>query len=409
MARRTIVIVGAGQAGGRAAGALRQLGDDSRIVLIGDEPHPPYERPPLSKEVLTLGRDPLQASLFAPAWYAENDVELRLGETVTALDPSTSRVSVGGAVLAFDELVLATGTRARALPGVSPDGQAIFALRTAQDARRLAPALRAGQRVLLLGGGFIGLELASSARRNGCSVTVWEAQSRLLQRSLTAPIAEALLRRHRQAGVDVVCNVTFDGLQRSATGLLATANDGRRCEADVVVVGVGAVPNAELAWHAGLACGEGGPGGGVLVDEHCRSSVANIHAIGDVATSHSAFYGHRLRLESWENAEHQGQAVAHALTGGTLAPLAVPWFWTDQQGDNWQLLGQPAAVDRTLVRGHVDDRSFVALGLAAGRVVSAVMCNQPKARRPLKKLIETAAVVHADRVVDPDIPLESMA
>ena len=400
---RTAVIVGAGQAGGRTAAQLRKQGWQDRILLLGEETDPPYERPPLSKDVLTKGADPLIGRLYEPGWYEANGVELRLACQVTALDLAERRLALAdGGRENWDVLVLATGCRARRLdcPGAELPG--IMTLRTAADARIVTTRLQAGTEVVLVGGGFIGLELAASAVARGCKVTLLEAQPRLLERALPEQIADFLAARHQREGVTIHRGVgvtSFEG-QGRLQGL--RLSDGRRLAADLAIVGVGAQPNVELAQAAGLACDDG-----IRVDSHCHAGGA-VYAVGDCSRFDDAWLGRSLRLESWENAERAPEAAVKAIMSRPESYGGLPWFWSDQYDINLQLLGLKQPVEQELLRGDPETGSFLHVGLVGGSVVTAALVNAGRDRRPLKRIIEGRRAVDPRALADPDTPLKQL-
>jgi 3-phenylpropionate/trans-cinnamate dioxygenase ferredoxin reductase subunit len=402
---RTVTIVGAGQAGARTAAALRKQGWQDRIVLLGEEADPPYERPPLSKEVLAKRADPLVGRIHAAEWYADNGVELRCGARVETVDAAAGRLTLAdGTRVDFDVLVFATGCRARPLdcPGAELDG--VLILRSADDARRLRPRLQPGARVVLVGGGFIGLELAASARTLGCEATVLEAQPQLLERALPERVADYMAARHRREGVDLRLGAGVAAFEGQGGRLTAVRlADGAALPADVAVVGIGALPNVELAQTAGLRCDNG-----ILTDETCRVA-DGVYAVGDCARFRDAWLGQPVRLESWENAELAPQAAAKAILGRPEPYGGVPWFWTDQYDLNLQLLGLKRPVEREVVRGDPQSDSFVLFGLAEGRVATAALVNAGRERRPLKQIVEQRLTVDPDALADPAVPLKQLA
>ncbi len=403
-ARRTAAIVGAGQAGARTAAALRKKGWQDRILLVGDEVELPYERPPLSKEVLSKHADPLTGCLYPAEWYKEQEVELRTGTRVGSLDVRGRRLHLAdGRSEAWDALVLATGARARrlCLPGADLDG--ILTLRTAADARALRAALRPGAQVVLVGGGFIGLELAASAGACGCRVTLLEARSCLLDRALPRRVADYLADRHRAQGIDLRLGVQLEAFEGDTRVRAVRLADGTRLAADLVVVGVGSQPNVELAATAGLPCDDG-----VLAGPGCAVA-PGVHAVGDCARFADAWSGGRVRLESWENAELAPQAAAAAILGDVRPYGGLPWFWTDQYDLNLQLLGTKVPLEREVLRGDPYSGSFCHFGLAAGRIVTAALVNAGRERRPVKRLIEQGVEVDAERLADPHTPLKQLA
>ena len=403
---KDVVIVGAGHAGGRAAGALRKKGFEGRIRLVGDEADPPYERPPLSKEALTEGTDPLINRIGDEAFYRDNEIELILGARAERLDLAERRVIVKGAEapLDYDGLILATGCRARSLPIEGADHERVLRLRSAEDCRRLRPLLTSGARVVLIGGGFIGLEVASSAAKLGCAVTVLEAAPRLLARALTQQVADYLKGVHHAAGVEIVTGAKVAEIRHGAEESEVRLEDGTAYPAEVVIVGVGAALNDTLAVEAGIACDDG-----VLVDSACRAEAEGVYVIGDLARHGNRRLGRRLRLESWENAELQAGVAAAGILGEEAACDAVPWFWTDQHGVNLQLLGAGEDWDEEVLRGAPDDGAFCAFYLRGGRIVMAALANSGRERRPVKQLIEAGVEVDAGILTDGETKLRDLA
>lgn len=319
----TIVIVGAGQAGGWAAHALRAEGHAGRIVLIGREVHPPHERPPLSKAVLSGEAAPHSTQLFKPEALAALDLDWRAGVDATRIDRAGKRLELSdGSCLSYDKLILCTGGQARALVAPGADGVDVRTLRTLDDALALAPRLAPGRRLVVIGGGWIGLEVAATARQRGAEVVVVEAQARLCERSVPGDISEHLLALHRSHGTRMLLGTQVSRLESGAGGTsIVTFADGSRLECDTIVAGVGLVPNDGLAREAGLACD-----GGILVDAACRTSDPDILAAGDVAVSFNPWAGRRLRLESWQNAQEQGRAAARSALGRAVDYKPLPWF-----------------------------------------------------------------------------------
>lgn len=401
----TLVILGAGHAGGRAAAALRKKGYQGRIQLVGDETDPPYERPPLSKEALTEGADPLINRINDEAFYRDNAIELLLGKAAESLDLSQRRVTLnGGTALPYDRLIVATGCRARSIPLPGAEHERVLTLRSAADCRRLAPLLKPGARVVLIGGGFIGLEVAAGAAKLGCDVTVLEAQANLLERVLAPRVAAFMAKLHSDAGIKLVTGAEVEEIVHGSAGSAVKLADGRSFDADVTILGVGAELNDELARGAGLACDNG-----ILVDAACRTAAEGVYAIGDVTHHENAHLGRRLRLESWENAEIQADVVAQTVLGEEAACASVPWFWTDQHGVNLQLLGYGEPWEEEILRGEPEEGAFAALYLRDGRIVMAALANAGRERRPLKQLMEARAEVTAERLADPETSLRDLA
>lgn len=402
---KTIAIAGAGQAAGRAVHGLRQAGYDGRIILVGDEPQLPYERPPLSKGFLT-GEQTLEAMLLnAAAFYQDSAVDLETGRRAQAIDLRDRRLVLqDGRNLAFDALLLATGSRARELPGLPVNNSTVFSLRNHADAVALQAQLKPGRRIVLIGGGFIGLEVAVSAHKQGCAVTVLEAAPELLARVLGSEIGQAIEAMLVAAGIEIRKSVRLAGIDLGAAGgARIRLEDGAILEADSVVVGVGAVPNTELAQSAGLACDDG-----ILVDAFAATSVPGIFAAGDVTRYPSPFYGRAIRLETWDNAERQAAAAVQAMLGQPKSYDEIPWMWTDLLGRNIQILGLAAPCEQRITRGRFGDGPFISLGLIGGRIVQAIMVDAGRERRPLTKLMREGTLVALERLADEAVPLRTL-
>lgn len=359
------VIVGAGECGARAAFALRDKGFDGTITLIGSEAHLPYERPPLSKEALVAGAGP--KFVAEPERYAQARIDVLAGRTVSGIDRAGKRVLFAdGAALAYDKLLLTTGARPRALPGTSYGGR-IAALRSHDDATRIRAHLVEGSHIAILGGGFIGLELAASARKLGATVTLVEGLPRVLTRGVPVEIAEIVANRHAAEGVEILCGAKVAGVEELPGEVRIVLDGGHVVSASLLVVGIGAVPNAELAETAGLATENG-----IAVDGMLRTSDPDIFAAGDCTSYPLSLYGERrIRLESWRNAQEQGQLAAANMLGGTEAHAAVPWFWSDQYDMTLQIAGlADGAV--TTVRREVGEGAFILFHLdVEGRLIAA--------------------------------------
>jgi len=400
----THIIVGAGQAGAWAAVAMRQAGFAGRIVLIGEETWRPYERPPLSKAVLTEDPEPPILYFHPEQRYAELQIELLLGTTVEAVEPDAHRVLLrDGRALDYDKLLLAVGGRARRLP-IDGGDHALY-LRTLEDARAIRARLPGTRRVLCIGAGVIGLEIASSARARGCEVTVLEALPRAMGRAVSPEGAAFIEALHRAAGVALHFAVIVDRLDRAPDGgVVVTCRDGRCFEADVVVAGVGMQRNLALAEAAGLALE-----GGIVVDELGRASAPDIYAAGDVTAFFHPLFGRRLRLESWRHAQNHGVAVGKAMCGETAPYDDVPWFWTDQHGVNLQVAGLPADAARTVVRQGGAPGSFVAVHLADdGSVIGVTAAANPREIRAGQALIKSRKLVDAAKLADANVPLQRL-
>ncbi|MCR4269010.1 NAD(P)/FAD-dependent oxidoreductase [Nitratireductor sp. ZSWI3] len=387
-----IVIIGAGECGVRAAFALREEGYRGAVTLIGAEPHLPYERPPLSKG------GPLPKVIAEEARYGEADITLRRAVRVTGIDTAARAVALSdGSILPYDKLLIATGAQARRFPGMEAAGT----LRSLDDASAILGALRPGARLAVIGGGFIGLELAATARRLGAGVTVIEVAERLMARVVPAEIAAVFEARHRAEGVDLILSATVAGVDPIAVVL----GDGRRIEADIVVAGVGAVPDTRLAEEAGLAVADG-----IVVDHRLKTQDAHIFAAGDCCRF--PYRGSHVRLESWRCAQDQGAHAARAMLGAEDPFSRTPWFWSDQYDLGLQVAGLPDPA-RPFIRRDLGEEAFVLFQLDdAGLLSSAsgVGFGNAVARHisVAEKLIERAVPVPPAQLSDAKINLKKL-
>lgn len=386
MAER-IVILGAGHAGGATAISLRDMGFSGSILVVGDEPHPPYERPSLSKDYLS-GAEADPVWLASVERWAELDVSLKLGAEAVALDRDAGQIRLAdGSVEPFDKLVLALGGRVRRLH--LPDHPAVRYLRTADDARAIAAAARPGARALVIGGGVIGLEAASTLSGLGLTATVIEAGERLLGRNVPAEAAQWLAAAHARIGVEVKLGRSLQTLEDAADGsVIARLDDGSTIETDLIVVGIGIIPSTEMAEAAGLPVA-----GGVLVGDDYRSPADDrIFAVGDLAAR--VRDGAAARMETWAHAQTSARAAALAILGQPAEVEPTPWFWTAQCGCNLQILGDPAAGDMVISRGDA-----VRLYLREGALVGAVCLDQPRDFATARRLMGKALI--AETASDP--------
>jgi 3-phenylpropionate/trans-cinnamate dioxygenase ferredoxin reductase subunit len=389
---RVIVVVGAALAGLRAVETLRAAGFDGRLVLIGAEEHLPYDRPPLSKELLAGTCEPERIRLREAASYAALDVELLLGTTAAALDIRERTVTVNGSRrIRYDGLVIATGTRPRTLPfGAYPAG--VHTLRTLDDCLAIRRALDADPRVVVVGAGFIGAEVAATCRQRGHAVVLVEPLPGPLFRVLGAEVSGALAALHADHGVDLRLGTGVVGLRGSDHVEEVVLSDGHTVPADLVVVGVGVTPATEWLTGSGLALDDG-----VLCDATCATAAPNVVAAGDVARWYHPLLGGYLRVEHWTNATEQGEAAAlRLLHGEAAAPYApVPYVWSDQYEVKIQVSGWPAAGDEVaVVHGALAERRFVVLYGRAGRLVGAVAFNQPRLLLSYERLIAERRPFH---------------
>jgi 3-phenylpropionate/trans-cinnamate dioxygenase ferredoxin reductase subunit len=401
---RDVVVVGAGQAGGEIVTALRAAGHTGRITLVGDEVHLPYSRPPLSKGYL-LGEATVDDLVLRPAsTYADLGVEVVRGRRVTAIDRDRRVVTLDdGTALPYGDLVLATGGRARRLPLDGADAPNVHCVRTIEDVDGLRADLGAGRRLLVVGGGYVGLEIGSMARRLGMEVTVVEIGSRLLGRVASAETAAFFDRVHREEGVEVLTSTRVVELHHGADGRVGgvTLSDGRTVEVDAVLVGVGLVPNDDLAQDAGLAVDDG-----VLVDEHFRTSDPRVFAVGDVARFPLGD-GH-ARLESTPNAAEQARQVADVLTGRDRGEPVEPWFWSEQFGIKLQVVGLYRSTDIPVVRGGLDGRTACVFYLRDGEIRAADVAGDPKSFALARKLVSLRARIDPAVLADSSMPLRDL-
>ena len=401
------VIVGAGLAGGKAAEALRSQGYDGPLTLIGSERHRPYERPPLSKAYLARSQ-PLEKAYVHPAgWYDEHEVRLRTGTTVTAIDRAAHRLRLAdGAELGYRKLMLATGSTPRTLSMPGLDAPNVHILRTIADSDILAESFTGGRRLLVIGAGWIGLEVAAVARQAGVEVSIVEAAELPLLRVLGPELAAVFADLHREHGVDLHFGAQLAGIDTEdgrATGLRLA--DGTVLSGDAVLVAVGVAPNAQLAAEAGLEVDNG-----VLVDASLVSSDPDIVACGDVANAFSPFYDKQIRVEHWATALKQPATAARSMLGESATYDELPYFYSDQYDLGMEYLGyvEPGGYDEVVFRGDRDGREFIAFWLADGRVIAGMNVNVWDVTDPIKALIRSRRQVDRDRLADPAISLDTV-
>ncbi|UOY03051.1 NAD(P)/FAD-dependent oxidoreductase [Blastococcus sp. PRF04-17] len=401
------VIVGGGLAGARAAETLRAEGFDRPVVLLADEPELPYERPPLSKDYL-LGTAPREkAQVHDAGWYAEQDVDLRTGVRATALDVAGRSLTLGdGSELRYGAVLLATGASPRRLPVLGADLDGVRYLRTAADADELKAELsEGGRRVVVVGAGWIGLEVAAAARHHGNDVVVVEPQPTPLHAVLGPQMGAVFAGLHRDNGVDLLTGTSVREFRGSGGRVSSVVTDGHAgIPADLVVVGVGVVPNTQVAAAAGVEVDNG-----IVVSEGLRAAVPDVFAAGDVASAFHPLYGRHVRVEHWANALNQGQAVARSMLGQPVSYERVPYFFTDQYDLGMEYSGLAGPGDTVVCRGSVDERAFIAFWLADGRVTAGMNVNVWDVTGPIQELIRTRRQVPVASLTDPDTPLERLA
>ena len=401
-----VVIVGAGHAGGTAAALLRQYGFEGPITLLGDEPIAPYQRPPLSKAWLKGEADADSLALKPESFYGEHGIDLRMGVVVAGLDRAAKVVRLeGGEAVAYDILILATGARARRLAIPGADLAGILELRTAAHAETLKTTIGPGKRLAIIGGGYIGLEAAASARALGADAVVIEVLPRVLARVASEPLSHFFQDYHRAHGVQFELGVGVSGFEGEGghiTGVKLA--DGRVIACDAALVGIGAVPNEELAKDAGLDCANG-----VVVDLEARTSDPSIFAIGDVTNRPMPLYDRTHRLESVPNALEQAKQAAAAIVGRPAPAGETPWFWSDQYDIKLQIAGLPFECDQILVRGDPASGKFAVFHLKGDKVQSVEAVNAPPEFMMGKQLIAKQTPVAREKLADTSISMKEVA
>lgn len=397
-----IVIIGAGHAAGQAAASIRQEGFDAELILIGTEPHIPYQRPPLSKQYLA-GEQPLDKVLLRPEkFYIDRAIDLRTGITVENIDRDGQFVACSdGSLVAYDQLLLATGSRARRpdLPGVDLGG--IHTLRSIADVDKIRTDMESASHLVIIGGGYIGLEVASVARSKEMQVTILEMEDRILQR-VTHPTMSAFYHElHRANGVNIKTSSRATAFVGDGWVKEVVCADGTSIDADLVIVGVGVVPNVELAAEAGLTCDNG-----IVVDERCATSDSIIFAAGDCTNHPNKLLDRRLRLESVPNAMEQSRVAASNLTGGDKKYASIPWFWSDQYDLKLQMVGFSSDGDESITRGDPESHEFAMFHYKSGKVIAAEAVNSPREFLVAKQLI--GKTIDPDALSNPEVDLKSL-
>jgi len=405
----TTVIVGAGQAGGETAVALRMAGYEGHIVLIGDESLPPYSRPPLSKAYLAGKAEAEDLLLRNAEWYANQRIAIRTGTLVTAVEPADHRVLLDdGDELSYDHLVLATGGEPRRITGPGIDrARNVHTVRGLDDAARLRSALTTGVRLVVIGAGYIGLEIAATARQSGAIVTVIEAAPRVLARVTSPPVSEFFQRVHREAGVTILLGTTVEGFGTDNAGDITAVHVAGQpsLPADLVLIGIGITPRTRLAEDAGLKVSDG-----IVVDEHMRTSAPDIYAVGDVARHPCPQHGGLRRVESVPNASEQARCVAATITGAPLPYRALPWFWSNQYDVKLQSVGLAAGHDHLVVRGNPFAGSQLTLLYLRGQtIIAADVIGNAADFAAAKRLIAAGTPTERRLLADPAVPLKSFA
>lgn len=392
------VIVGAGQAGLSAAQHLREQDYAGRIVLIGDEPHAPYQRPPLSKKILTGEMTTDRLALKPAIFFEANRIEHLAGVRVDAIDAKAARLAFNATSLPFDRLILATGTAARHLTYQAWVKRGVYTLRGIDDVARLKDEIGPGKRLLIIGAGYVGLEVAASAKALGAEVSVIEAAERVLARSVGHEVSRYFETLHRDKGIALHTGVGLIGLDDEGDQLIARLNDGRRLIADAVLVGIGSRPLTALAEEAGLEVDDG-----IVVDAQCRTSQPQIYAAGDCTRFFSTRFQRSLRLESVQNAFDQGHVAAANIAGHFRAHDPVPWFWSDQYETKLQIAGLSAGHDRAILRGEPQAHRFSVFYFAGRTLLCVDSINSGRDHMLARRLIGQQIAAAPEMIADPTI------
>lgn len=399
-----IAIVGAGQAGARAAQAMRAARYDGRITLIGEERHDPYERPSLSKAFLTGGQDAVESTILPPGYYAENAIELRTATRVVGIDLCASRLECdSGPDIGFDKLLIATGSRPRMLDVPGAHLPNVFYLRSLNDAQRLRQGLAGCARIAVIGGGFLGLEVAASARALGLEVVVLEREAHLLARVAPRAIGQLVADLHKSRGVDIRCGTAVRHIDGNLQATGVTLRSGEVVPADAVFVAIGGVPNSELGALVGL-----GTANGIRVNHFGETEAPNVYAAGDVTNHPNRWAEQYVRLESWQVAQNQSVTAARAMCGERHEYHEVPWFWSDQFDVNIQMAGLPGEDDEVFYRGQCGYSKLSAFYYRDKRLTGAIAFNNGIDVRIAQQLINQGGAVDPSRVVDPHVKLKSL-
>ena len=400
----TFVIVGASLAGGGAAATLRQEGFDGRVILIGAEPQPPYERPPLSKEYLRGESSFEQTLVQSSDFYGENGIETRFGVRASRVDPAKKVIELDGEEgVAYDKLLVATGGRNRRFPVPGLDLEGVYDLRTVADCERIRAEIGPGRKAVVVGMGFIGSEVAASLRQSGVNVVVVDRNKVPLRRVLGEEVGRVIEGIHRDHGATLIFEDTVAAFEGADRVERVVTQGGRRIECDFVVVGLGVEPVTELLADTGAQIDNG-----IAVDEFCRTGVEGIYAAGDVANHYHPVFERRIRVEHWQNALNQGPAAARNMLGKDEPYDDIPWFWSDQYDFNLQYTGFHTEWDELIVRGSMEERNFVAFYRKDERVLAAVAVNRGKDLRRSMRLIKAQRPVDATKLQDPDVDLRAL-
>ncbi|MBD20495.1 MAG: FAD-dependent pyridine nucleotide-disulfide oxidoreductase [Rhodospirillaceae bacterium] len=401
---QNFVVVGASQAGGWVAKTLRSEGFEGKIILIGEEPYLPYERPPLSKTVLS-GEVGIDSTYFwTKEVLEEAKIEILLDTKVLSIDRAAKKVETqNGQEISYDKLAITTGARVRKLNIEGSHLPGIFYLRTMDDTLSIQKKIKLGASALIVGGGWIGLECAATLTKLGCKSIVVEAADRLCGRAVTPEISNWMLNYHSKNGVDIRLNTgieLFEGKEKLESALLS---NGEKIDCTIAVVGIGVIPNSEIASVSGIDVDNG-----IVVNEKTQTSDPDIYAAGDVANHPNAILERRLRLESYENAQNQGIAAGKAMLGGTEPYSEIPWFWSDQFDANIQMIGLPENWDSTATRGSPEENQFITFYIKNGIIDGAISINNPRDLRFGKRLMQEKKCVSVEDLSNMDIKLQTI-
>jgi 3-phenylpropionate/trans-cinnamate dioxygenase ferredoxin reductase subunit len=400
----TFVILGASLAGAKAAETLRAEGFDGRLVLIGAEGERPYERPPLSKDYLRGEAEREKIYVHEEGFYAEQGIDLRLGRTAVSLNAAESELTLdGGERVHYDRLLLTTGAEPRRLPIPGGDLEGVLYLRTVKDSDVLRERFDRGGTVVVVGAGWIGAEVAASARQRGLEVSVVEPSTVPLERVLGTEVGAVYRDIHADHGVRMLMGTGVEAFEGDTAVERVRTSDGRLLECDFVVVGVGVQPRTELAAQAGIAVGDG-----ILVDEHLRTGAPGVFAAGDVANAHHPFYGERIRVEHWANALNQGPAAARNMLDLAKPYDRLPYFFSDQYDVGMEYTGFARTWDRVVFRGDPASREFIAFWLTGDRVLAGMNVNVWDVTEPIQRLVRERVAVDDRRLADPDVALDDL-
>ncbi len=397
-------MVGGGHAAGQAVARMRQNGYEGKIVLIGDEAYVPYQRPPLSKQYLA-GELPLERVLLRPEqFYADKQVDLRLGQRVQSIDAKDKTLTLnGGGTLAYEKLLLATGGRARRLPLPGVEHPAIHYLRDIRDVDSIRAKVFSGAKLVIVGGGYIGLEVASVGTKLGVEVTVLEMEPRVLARVTSERMSSYYEKLHVGRGVRIVTGARAVGFGDLGERVRVQCSDDQGFDADIVIIGAGILPQIELAEESGLACDNG-----IVVDERCATSNPDIFAAGDCTNHPNPLLGRRLRLESVPNAMEQARVSADNMCDKPAAYATIPWFWSDQYELKLQMAGFSAGADEEVVRGDLEKDTFAVFYLKSGQIIAVESVNTPREFMAARKLIESGKQVNIKQLADSQNPLQTL-